>query len=105
MMNYSASETPITPARIKPPPARPVSLRTLIIDICIELGLNNPGMCIVKTTRRRTIESIRQVIFVYFLKIMLTEATIIKVLSKYTQIIPPGRKEGIYSLKVPALII
>jgi hypothetical protein len=58
-----------------------------------------------KTTRRRTIESIRQVIFVYLLKIMLTEATIIKALSKYTQIIPPGRKEGIYSLKVLALII
>ena len=50
-------------------------------------------------------ESIRQVVFVYFLKKMLTEAMIIKALIIYTQIIPPGRNEGIYSLYAPALTI
>ena len=98
MWNYSASETPITPAIIKPPPARLVSLRTFIIDACIKFGLNRPGIWTVKTTNKRTMESIRQVIFVYFLKIILIEAIIIKALTRYTQIIPPGRNEGMNSL-------
>ena len=104
-INYSVSETPITPAITKPPPARPVSLSTLTIEICIKSGLNRPGMCTVKTTNKRTRDKIRQVVFVYFLRIMLTEAVISIAPIKYTQIVPNGKKDGKYCLYAPALII